>query len=146
METCYKLLYKLYIFRKGGTSRSTKVFRFGNTILEYVTQYKYLGFVFDEFMLFDRGVKILAAAASRALGSVINKLKICKDLGYGTFSQLYAACVSPVLNYAAGVWGAVQSPALNTVENRAIRCFLGVHKFVPVLAALVDMGWVPESI
>jgi len=97
-------------------------------------------------MLFDRGVKILAAAASRALGSVINKLKICKDLGYGTFSQLYAACVSPVLNYAAGVWGAVQSPALNTVENRAIHCFLEVHKFVPGLAALGDMGWVPGSI
>ena len=97
-------------------------------------------------MLFDRGVKVLAAAASRALGSVINKLKICKDLGYGTFSQLYAACVSPVLNYAAGVWGAVQSPALDAVENRAVRCFLGVHKFVPVLAALGDMGWVPGSV
>jgi len=78
-------------------------------------------------MLFDRGVKI----PSRALGSVINKLKICKDLGYGPFSQLYAACVKL---------------RCNAVENCAIRCFLGVHKFVPVLAALVDMGWVPESI
>lgn len=77
---------------------------------------------------------------------MINKLKIYKDLGYGTFSQLYAACVSPVLNYAAGVWGAMQSPASDAVENRAIRCFLGVHKFVPVLAAQGDMGWVPGSV
>lgn len=77
---------------------------------------------------------------------MINKLKICKDLGYDTYSQLYAACVSPVLNYAAGVWGATQSPALDAVENRAIRCFLGVNKFVPVLAAQGDMGWIPGSI
>lgn len=97
-------------------------------------------------MKFDRGVKIPAASASRALGSVINKLKICKDLGYGTNSQLYTTCVSPVLNYAAGVWGATQSLVLDAVENRAICCFLGVHKFVPVLAAQGDMGWIPGSI
>lgn len=54
--------------------------------------------------------------------------------------------MSPVLNYAAGVWGARQNPALVSVENRAIRCILGVHKFVPVLAAQGDMGWVPGLI
>lgn len=44
------------------------------------------------------------------------------------------------------VWGAKKCPALEAVENRAIRCFLGVHKFVPVLVAQDDMGWVPGSI
>lgn len=132
-------------FRKRSAPRSTEVLTFDNMNSEYVTHYKYLGFTFDEFMNFD-GVKILAASASRALGSVINKLKVCKDLGYSTYTQLYDACVSPVLNYAAGVWGAKQIPALEAVENRAIRCFLGVHKFVPVLAAQGDMGWVPGSI
>uniref|UniRef100_A0A8C2G2U3 Reverse transcriptase n=1 Tax=Cyprinus carpio TaxID=7962 RepID=A0A8C2G2U3_CYPCA len=73
--------------------------------LEYASQYKYLGFTFNEHLNFDSGVKTLAVSASRALGSVINKLKICKDLSFATYSQLHEACVSPVLNYAAGVWG-----------------------------------------
>lgn len=92
------------------------------------------------------GIKLLADSAGRALGSVVSKFKIYKTLGYSTYSQLYDACVSPILNYASGVWGFKDSKIANSIENRAARCFLGVHKFAPILAVQGDMGWLPGSI
>ena len=72
--------------------------------------------------------------------------KICKDLGYLTYSQLYDACVSPIVNYAAGVWGFKERRISDAVQNRAIHCFLGIPKYVPSLAAQGDMGWIPGTI
>lgn len=92
------------------------------------------------------GIKLLADSAGRALGSVVSKFKIYKTLGYSTYSQLYDACVSPILNYASGVWGFKDSKIANSIENRAARCFLGVPKFAPILAVQGDMGWLPGSI
>ncbi len=94
----------------------------------------------------EAGIKLLADSAGRALGSVVSKIKICKTLGYSTFSLLYDACVSPILNYASGVWGYKESKTADSIENTAAHCFLGVHKFAPTLAVQGDMGWLPGSI
>ena len=32
------------------------------------------------------------------------------------------------------------------MQNRAIGCFLGIHKYVLSLAAQGDMGWIPGTI
>lgn len=101
--------------------------------LEFTNVYKYLGFTLDEFMAYDKGVEILADSAGRAVGSIISKMKFCKDIGYSTYSQLYQACVWPILSYAAGVWGCKDAKKVEAVQNRAIRCFLGVHAFAPTL-------------
>lgn len=74
-------------------------------------------------MNYEAGIKLSAGSAGRPLGSVINKLKVCKDLGYSTYSQLYDVCVLPIFNYAAGNSGFKQSTALDSIQNRAIRCF-----------------------
>lgn len=133
-------------FRKKCILRSQKIITFGSATLEFTPEYKYLGFVFDEFMTYEAGTKVLADSAGRALGSVVNKLKICRDLGYSTYSQLYDACVSPILNYASGIWGFKDCKVADSIQNRAARCFLGVHKFAPILAVQGDLGWIPGSI
>lgn len=111
--------------------------------LNYTSSYKYLGFLFDECMTFEEGIKSLSDYAGRALGSVVSKLKICKDHDYGIYSQLHNSCVCPILNYAAGIWGFIKSKTANTIQNRAIQYFWGVHKFAPSLAIQGDMGWNP---
>lgn len=68
--------------------------------LKYTCYYKYLGFVFDENMKFTEGRKILAESAGRALRSVLSKMKLCTDLGFSTFTQLYKSLVDSVLFYA----------------------------------------------
>jgi len=32
----------------------------------------------------------------------------------------------------------------DNVQNRAMRCFLGVHRFTPILAMVGDTGWLPS--
>lgn len=56
-------------FRKKQKPRSPKAFSCDNLNLEYTSLYKYLGFVFDEFMNYEKGIQVLADSAGRALGS-----------------------------------------------------------------------------
>ena len=127
-------------FRNKGMERSKQKIYFDSVPLEYVSSYKYLGFLLDDFMTFETGFGCLADSAGRALGSVINKMTVCNDLGYFTYTQLYNACVSPILNHAAGVWGFKESKVIDTIQNRAIRYFGGVHNFVPIPAIEGDIG------
>ena len=123
--------------------RSEFVFCFGSTPLSYTEHYKYLGLTLDDHLTFEEGVKALSDSAGRALGAVLNKVKLCRDLGYKTYTQLYNSCVCPVLDYGAGVWGYCKQTKCDAVQYRAMRCFLGVHKMAPKLAVCGDMGWEP---
>ena len=44
--------------------------------LEYTSEYKYLGFSLDEFMIYEVRIKVLADSAGRGLGSVVNMFKV----------------------------------------------------------------------
>jgi hypothetical protein len=104
-----------------------------------VTQYKYLGIVINEFIDYNVIAQILADAANRALGSIINKYKKINGLGYYTYTKLFQSAVCPILDYASEVWGYKKFPQIEAIQNKAIRIFLGVHKFVPAING--DIGW-----
>ena len=73
-------------------------------------------------------------------------MKSCTDLGFSIFTQLYKSLVDSVLFYAAGVWGFEEVSDCNSVQNRALRCFLGVHKYAAKVADEGDAGWDPSII
>ena len=64
-----------------------------------------------------------------------------KNVGYETFTKLYKCGVQPISEYAAGVWGHHKAPYIDTIQNRAMRYYLGVHKFAANAAIIADMGW-----
>ena len=64
-----------------------------------------------------------------------------KDTGYVTYTKLFDAGVLSILNYGAEVWGHGKYPKCDLVMNKAMRHFLGVHKFAPTAAVQGDMGW-----
>lgn len=130
-------------FRKSFAPQSDYEFYFGQTLLSFSETYKYLGFVFHENMKFCTGKRVLSDSAGRALGAVINKMKVCPDLSFATYTQLFDSMVAPILFYAAGVWGYEEAIECNSVQNRAMRYFLGVHKFTPRAAIEGEMGWEP---
>ena len=68
-----------------------------------------------------------------------------KDFGIKTFEKLYTSGVVPVLDYNSSVWGYKDFSCINSVQNKALRYFLGVHKFAPVLAINGDIGWLPSK-
>lgn len=71
----------------------------------------------------------------------MNTVKVCNDFGHRSlYMQLYDACVSPTLNYAAGFWGLKVSTAINTFHNKNIQCLVEVHRFGLIPGILGDMG------
>ena len=50
----------------------------------------------------------------------------------------------PVMDYGATVWGFKYFQAIENVQNRAMRFYLGVHRFASVEAMAGDLGWVPS--
>lgn len=51
----------------------------------------------------------------------------------------------PVTDYGSSVWGYKSYAQLDYIQNRAIRYFLGVHRFTPILAIVGDSGWLPSQ-
>lgn len=92
-------------FRKKGELQTKFKFHFGSTPLLLTEYYKYLGLTLDDHLTFEERIKALSDSAGRALGAVRNKVKLRRDLGYKTYTQLYKSCVCPILDYGAGVWG-----------------------------------------
>lgn len=59
---------------------------------------------------------------------------------------LFHSGVAPILDYCAGVWGYQNFGNIDAIQNRAIRFYLGLHRFSPNLAVNGDMGWINSSV
>ncbi len=95
----------------------------------------------DEHMDFDKTADLLAASAGRALGSVINKVRANKDLGFKSYTTLIDSCVAPILLYGSGVWGSKSHKVCEDVLLRACRFYSGVHRLAPIPGIQGDFGW-----
>ena len=109
--------------------------------LECVGEYKYLGIMMDQFNDFVKTAELLASSAGRALGSVINKVKANKDLGFNSYTTLVDNCVVPILLYGSGVWGSKSYKICENVLLRACRFYSGVHRLAPIPGIQGDFGW-----
>ena len=137
---------KVMHFRRKNVERCKTPFKLGNDELQYTDSYKYLGVYFNEFLDFENHCQVLAESGTRALGAVIAKYKNIENMGFETFTKCVETSVYPVLEYGAEVWGYPKESPTDKVQLKAMRIFLGVHKFAPNLALFGDMGWTPSSI
>ena len=105
-----------------------------------------MGIVIDENLDFNTTAKVLANSAGRALGGIISKYKKLRGLGFNTYTTLYEAGVTPILDYCSGVWGSQKFGQIDAIQNRAIRFYLGIHRFAPNLAINGDVGWISSQV
>jgi len=131
---------------RGKKHRKTNYnFQYDSKQLKIVKKYKYLGVYMDENLTYNDCINSLSESAGRALGSIIGKFKRFKDIGYRTFCKLYSSCVSPILDYGATIWGYHKSNNTDIILNKAIRYYLGVHKYAPNIAIQADIGWLNDK-
>ncbi len=112
----------------------------GNTELNIVEEYKYLGIVLNELLDYDVTAQVLSDAANRALGSVINKYKSINGLGYNTYTRFFQSGVCPILDYGSEIWGYKSFKKIDAIQDKAIRIYLVVHRFAPTVAVSGDIG------
>ena len=132
---------KVIHFRNNRKLVTNHVFKFSESTIEIVSCYKYLGILIDEHLTFEKCAKLLSESGGRALGSIISKFKILKNCGFKTFEKLYSTGMCPILDYSACVWGYGKFHDIDNIQNKAIRYFLGVHKFAPLAGIEGEMGW-----
>jgi hypothetical protein len=128
-------------FRKACKIRSVYNFHIGTTNLEYVNEYKYLGLVINEHLNYVSTSNVLVKAAGRALGSCISKFKTLKNMEYDTYTTIYETCINPVMNYCSEIWGYKDYSKCDTVQLRAMKFFLGVHKYTTNVGVRGEFGW-----
>ncbi len=110
-----------------------------NQELKYVSNYKYLGYIFNEHLAHRETVKTLTLSANRAFGRVVTIFKKLGNLGYKTYLTLFNTYILPILNYAAGLWGYVEQAEPQILQNRICRFYLGVNKFTPNPVTKLEM-------
>ncbi len=121
---------KVIHFRNIRRPGSRFVFKYGDSTLEIVNKYKYLGVFLDEFLNFDSVASMLAESSGSALGGMISKFKNLKNTSFKTYNTLYRSGVEPIMDYGAGVWGFNDFMSTEIVQNRAMRFFFGINKYV----------------
>jgi hypothetical protein len=97
-------------------------------------------------MNWDFTVKALASAGNRALGAIIAKSKAFGNLDSNSFRKLYNACVKPILEYAAALWGFRRYPSIEAVFNKAARYIINCNRSTPTAAVVAETGWKPPEI
>ncbi len=96
--------------RQKSKPRSTVSFMLGGCTVRYVEQYKYLGIFVSEFVDFSVAACGVAEAGSRALCSLIGRVKAFGGMSFVVFSKLFESLVIPVLEYGSAVWGITLLP------------------------------------
>ena len=137
---------KVIHFRNKNTLQTDYVFNCGENTIVCVSEYKYLGFWFNEHLDMEKSVTEVTKAAGRALGAVYMKYLYAGGMSYEVYTKLIESVVEPVLFYCSGIWGTRKFPKVQRVLNKACRYFLGVSKNAPNTASRGDMGWVSAEV
>ncbi len=66
-----------------------------------------------------------SGATGRALGSIISKFKLFKNVGFESFSKLYHSRVVLVMDYCSGIWGYKNLEMCQKIQQRALRFYFG---------------------
>ena len=88
-------------FRNPPVKQTDRSFKCGNSILNIVDSYTYLGVLLTEHLDFELTAKFVAQSASRALGLLIAKYKLAGGLPSNVYTKLYKSVVCPFIEYSA---------------------------------------------
>ena len=147
---------KTMVFNKPG--RKTKAtFNIGGIDIENVTNYKYLGLVFNAAGKFGIAKKDLKQRANKAMFKLLKTFKGANP-NYRTYMHLFDRVVAPILLYASDLWAGYinfkDKELYNTLNKEIIeechmkycRIVLGVNKKAPNIGIYGETGRFPLSL
>ena len=148
---------KIIIFNKTGRLL-TEHFHLGNTPIECVKSYRYLGITFSNSGSFNLAISELKVKASKAcfkLKTILDSNNFSPKVAMGLFHSL----IKPILLYGADIWGVtlcapsvqkvlhkIESSSLEKVQLNFAKYILRVHKKTASLAVYGELGIQPIGI
>ena len=132
---------KIVHFRPACILKTSTAFSCGGASISITDRYKYLGLILTEHLDYSITAKMVAQAASRALGLLIAKDKCNGGMPFKCYTKLYESLVQSVIDYGAAIWGTQEYSCISAVQNRACRYFMGLGKYAPNIALQGDTGW-----
>ena len=139
---------KVMHFRHKNVTCTDAQLKLGKVEITKINEYKYLGVLLNCHLDVNTTVNALAAAGSRALGSVISKTKNNLELGYGAFTKLFHTLVCPVIDYGCMAWNVsnIGCRKLDQIQERALRYFCGLPRTCSIAGMTGEMGWIPGMV
>lgn len=117
-------------------------FKYGESVLELVDNYTYLGIVFSWNGKFDKAKCELAKKAERAMFAIIQKGRKL-HLEIDLMLKLFDSCVLPILLYGSEVWGYETVDILERVHTKFCKIILRCSKFVHNSVIYAELGRYP---
>ena len=137
---------KIMIF---GAKNTNFEFRYNNKILDIVSNYKYLGTVFNSISrcdsnMFTDAYERTELQSRKAMFKILKDTKHLGKLPPKVALKLFDAMVLPILEYSSEIWFTNKEiPGLEKIHLQFIKMILGVHKNASTLAVLGETGRYP---
>ena len=117
----------------------------GNTILENVKEYKYLGITFTKLNNFRITKTKLCQQATKAMYFVLSKAKD-NNLSTECKLKLFDSIVLPIMLYGCEIWGHEKIDICNSIQIHFLRHILPVKKSTPFFMLFGELGRLPVEI
>ena len=139
---------KCMIFNKTGRL-IRKTFYLGNTKLDSVRSYKYLGFIFTPSGEINTGLYDLRDRALKAFMKIKNAMGLEFNRNIQTTLHIINSLVMPIALYASDFWGCMKlakGNPIDTLNLRICKQLLGVQKQTTSIGVLLELGRIPLHI
>lgn len=131
------------VFSKGRAGNYS--FMINDVQLEVVTEYKYLGILFNRSGSFLAAKKYIASQASRAMFSLLKKARSLL-LSLDIQIELFQKTIRPILLYGSEVWGFGNLNILVQVQLKFLKHILNVKKSTPNCIVYGETGVLPLKV
>ena len=133
---------KIVVFRKKGKLKDNEKWTYGNTTIEVVNNFNYLGVVLNytgNFNLHHEHLKGKALKALNVLLKNCSKIKLKPKI----LCQLFDSFVGSVLSYGSEIWGYTKSKDLERIHMKFCKRILNVRKNTSSASIYGELGRYP---
>jgi hypothetical protein len=137
---------EIIIFRNGGPTRSNESWIYNDQRIQITNMYKYLGVYFTPKLIWTKTKEIMCQQALKSVNCIFSRQKY---FGYFTINEafkLFDSMVSPILTYAADIWGYQYSQQIEQIHVYFCKRVACLNQNVANFFALSECGRYPLSV
>ena len=126
-----------------GRDLDRQVFKWKQSVLEKVQEYKYLGVWITSNGKFNKTRRYLASQAKKAAFALLAISVRLNHPSVTVMFRLYDALITPIMSYGCEIWGFKEDRDLEKVEIKFLKSILHLPDSTPTMAVRGELGQLP---